>query len=187
MKTYLISPGAVVALALLLAGCESDNGLAARKQEKSAAYATARTWQKSFIEEGVIAQGFTPDLVYIALGKPSKIETKELAEGHAELWTYNQVYPNVDAVHGFRHADFTTESAYQPQRALTQSAPGSNSYDPFGPKIPMGMSQGGGESIAKTGVAQGGSMEPAALRSYTIKVLFAGNKVVQIGADENPN
>ena len=187
MKTYLISPGAVVALALLLAGCESDNGLAARKQEKSAAYATAKTWQKSFIEEGVVAQGFTPDLVYIALGKPNAIDMKELPQGHAEMWTYTHVYPNVDAIHGFRNANFTTESAYQPQRALTQTAAGVYPNDLGAKQVPMGMDPGGGESLFKLAGPQGGSMEPATLRSYTIKVLFAGNKVVQIGAAENPN
>ena len=187
MKNLLTSAGAAVVLALLATGCESDGGLAARKQEKSAAYAAARTWQKSFIDKGVVAEGFTPDLVYVAMGKPSRIETKELPQGHAEMWIYSQYYPNVDAIHGFRHADFSTESAYQPQRSLTQTKAGEGIYanDLGAQQVPMGMDKNGGESMFKAGGPQGGSMEPADLRSYTIKVLFASGKVVQIGADEN--
>ena len=47
------------------------------------------------------------------------------------------------------------------------------------------MDRNGGESIAKLAGPQGGSMEPADLRSYTLKGMFAGDKVVQIGADQN--
>jgi len=94
----------------------------------------------------------------------------------------------VDAIHGFRHANFTTESAYQPQRELTLGSTG-----PFpglgnaqGPAVGQAM-QGVAETSFATGGPQGGNMEPADLRAYTIKVLFASGKVVQIGADENIN
>ena len=185
MKKSFIPAGAVLLLALFITGCETDGGVAARVREKSAAYAALKLWQRQLIDHGTIAQGFTPDMVYMALGRPDVVDTKELPQGHAELWTYTHFYPNVDAVHGFRHANFSTESAYQPQRALTQSIPGSNPNDPFGKQIPVGMSKDGAESIDKTGGPQGGSMEPADLRSYAIKVLFASGKVARIGADEN--
>jgi len=185
MKKSLIPVGAALLLALLITGCESDGGVAARTQEKSALYATLRPWQKKLIEKGTISQGFTPDMVYIALGHPDKIDAKELSEGHAEMWVYTHYYPNVDAIHGFRHADFSTESAYQPQRALLQTQAGDDPFHPTLPLVPVGMDHNGAESIAKTGGPQGGSMEPADLRSYTIKVLFASGKVVRIGADEN--
>jgi len=183
MKKPLIPAGATLVLALVIAGCETDGGVAARTQEKSALYATLRPWQKRLIERGTISQSFTPDMVYLAMGRPDKIETKELAEGHAELWTYTHFFPNVDAVHGFRHADFTTESAYQPQRPLTVK--NDNGFQGTGnqPTAPVG--QGTVQSIFLTGGPQGGNMEPADLRSYTIKVLFASGKAVQIGADEN--
>ena len=177
--------GVVIALALSLTDCETDGGVAARTQEKSKAYAPLKTWQKKLIDAGVISQGFTPDMVYMAMGKPTTVEKKELPEGHAEMWIYTHYYPNVDAIHGFQHANFTTESAYQPQRALTQTVAGVYPNDLGAKQEPMGMDRNGNESIAKTGVAQGGSMEPADLRSYTLKVLFAGDKVVQIGADQN--
>ena len=114
-------------------------------------------------------------MVYIAMGRPDTVEKKEMPEGKVELWTYNRFYPHVDAVHGFQHANFSAESAYQPQRAALQAN-----------GVPVGMSRNG-ESISKTGGPQGGTMEPADLRSYTIKVLLAGGKVVRIGADQNIN
>ena len=187
MKHPFVFPGTALLLALLVTGCETDGGVSARAQEKSATYASLKVWQKRLIDKASISPGFTPDMVYIAMGKPNQIETKELPEGHAELWTYSQFYPNVDAIHGFRHEEFSTESAYQPQRAVEQTKAGYYANDMNSPKVPMGMDRAGGESIAKTGGPQGGSMEPATLRSYTVKVLFAGTKVVRIGAEENPN
>ena len=178
MKKHLIPAGAALVLALLIAGCETDGGIPSRAKEKSAVYATLKPWQKKYIDKGTISKGFTPDMVYIALGKPDKTETKEFPDGRAELWTYTHVYPDVDAVHGFEHANFTTESAYQPQRPLTET----NSSG----TAPAGMSRAGGASAGTIGGPQGGSMEPADLRSYTIEVLFAGGKVIRLGADRNP-
>ena len=180
MKNYLLPAGAALLLALLVTGCESDGGMSARAQEKSATYAALKPWQKKYIDKGSVAEGFTPDMVYIAMGRPDKVETKELAAGNAEMWTYSRFYPSVDAVHGFKHANFTTESAYQPQAALTQTDANS------GKSVPTGMSRGGGDTLGRTGGPQGGSMEPADLTSYTVKVLFADGKVVRIGADINP-
>jgi len=178
MKTYLLPAGAALLLALFVTGCESDGGVSSRAQEKSATYAALKPWQKKYIDKGAVADGFTADMVYIAMGKPDKVDTKDLADGHAEMWTYNRFYPSVDAVHGFHHADFTTESAYQPQRALTETNNGGTK--------PAGMSREGGASAGSTGGPQGGSMEPADLSSYTVKILFANGKVVRMGADVNP-
>jgi hypothetical protein len=195
MKSHLLSSGAALVLALFVSGCETDGGISARAKEKPEVYATLRPWQKTLIDSGVISNEFTPDMVYIAMGKPDKVETKDFPEGRAELWTYTHYFPNVDAIHGFRRADFSTESAYQPQRALTQTGLDTdpNSFNPGAKSYPLGMapssdsgnSPGSAQSLDKTGGPQGGSMEPADLRSYTIKVLFASGKVVRFGANEN--
>jgi hypothetical protein len=121
MKQPFLLRGAALLLCLLAAGCATDGGVTAREKEKADVYATLQPWQKRFIEKGVVASGFTPDMVYMAMGKPSKVETKDFPEGHAELWTYDRYYPYIDAVHGFRFAPFTTESAYQPQMATMQT------------------------------------------------------------------
>jgi hypothetical protein len=183
MKPHLaLFAGLAIGLALWVTGCESDGGVSARAQEKSSVYVTLKPWQKRLVDKGTIGQGLTPDMVYIAMGKPDQVETKEDPQGHVELWTYTHFYPNVDAIHGFRHAGFTTESAYQPQIPQFQDQ-GNGPY--HGPLIPYGMA-GHPESIGKISSGQGGTIEPADLRSYTVKVLFASDKVVQIGADENP-
>src|SRR5471030_935786 len=101
MKTYLLPAGAGAALllALLVTGCESDGGMSARAQEKSATYAALKPWQKKYIDKGAVTIGFTTDMVYISMGRPDKVDTKDLAEGKAELWTYSRYYPSVDRIH----------------------------------------------------------------------------------------
>jgi len=175
MKNYLLPAGTAIVLALLITGCETDGGVSARGQEKSATYTRLKVWEKKLIDKGTISQGFTPDMVYIAMGRPDKVETQDSTDGKTELWIYRRYYPNGDAIQGFRHADYTTESAYQPQMATHESN-----------GRPVGMNRGVGQSISTTGGPQGGSMEPADLRSYTIKVLFADGKVAHLGAELNP-
>ena len=190
MHQPLFRFGAAVLLTLLVTGCETDDGgITARTQEKAASYAKLQFWQKNFIAKGVIAESFTPDMVYMAMGHPNKIETKTFPQGSVELWTYSRYYPNVDAVHGFQFADYSAESVYQPQMAAMQTptAPGNYANNPFGAKVPTGMDRGGGESIGKTAGPQGGSMEPGALRSYTVIVLFENGAVARIGATQNYN
>ena len=190
MTKSFIPFGAALVLVVFVAGCETDDGgITARTQEKSASYARLQFWQKNFIAKGVIAETFTPDMVYMAMGHPNKIDAKASPEGPVELWTYSRYYPNVDAVHGFQFAEYTAESVYQPQMASMQTptAPGNYANDAFGPKVPTGMDRGGGESIGKTAGPQGGSMEPGGLRSYTVLVLFKDGKVIRTGASQNYN
>ena len=179
MKKHLILAGTASLLALLVTGCETDGGIASRTQEKSTAYAALKPREKSYVAKGVIAVGFTPDMVYMAMGQPTKTETQDTAGDHVELWTYGRFYPNVDAAHGFSFASYTKESAYQPQMPTTQTSAS-------GKQVPLGMGSIP-ESIAKTGGPQGGSMEPGDLRSFTIVVLFKNGTVARIGATENFN
>lgn len=67
------------------AGCAMDT-VASRSQEKAEAYAAATPAQKSIIQDHWIDRGFTPDLVYIALGKPDKIQNDNADE---VTWIYN--------------------------------------------------------------------------------------------------
>ena len=183
MKKFLIISGAAIGLALLVAGCST--GPSARIQEKASVYATLKTWEKKHIEKGVIANGFTPDMVYMAAGNPSNVKS----QGNEELWTYHNYYPPVDAVH-MGYAPYRTETPYQP--ALTQNpnygqAPyvdddgAGPAYQPTAIGHPTGMDRGGGPSIATTGAPQGSTIEPADLESYTLLVLFVDGKVTRIG------
>ena len=189
MKQPFLSLGSVLLLSLLVTGCATDGGVAVREKEKPAVYATLKPWEKRFIARGVVASGFTTDMVYIAMGRPSKVETKDLPQGRLELWTYPRYYPYLDAVHGFRFAPFTTESAYQPQMATTQTNISRGDYAllPGGASVPIGMDRKGGETAFLTSGPQGGSMEPATLQSYTMQVLFQNGKVSRMAAIPNLN
>ena len=94
---FIVTFGAALSAAMLLAGCDATSGTAARIQEKSALYAQLTPEQKKNIEEGAIEHGYTMDMVYMALGKPSKSREKAAPEGTVVMWTYNNYYPTVTA------------------------------------------------------------------------------------------
>jgi hypothetical protein len=172
MKTHLIPAGLAIALALLVTGCETD-GIASRTQEKAAVYATLKPWEKKYIDKGVVAVGFTPDMVYMAVGRPSEVKAQPDSDGKAELWTYRHFYPTTDASH-LTYA-LSGESHYQ--QKTTQ-------LSPTGADMPVGAAQGGvTPSISTTGGPQGGSMDIADLPFYTLYVLFQDGKVAKIGMD----
>src|SRR4051812_31746473 len=100
--------------------------LSSRKKEKKEVYAALKPWEKKYVDKGTIAVGFTPDMVYIAMGKADKVESKDLPEGHVELWTYARAYPDLSQLRGFVSAAFTPESAFQTMPTSTQSAAGAN-------------------------------------------------------------
>ena len=162
----------------------SHGGIAARTREKSAVYATLKLSEKRFIEKGVIAIGFTPDMVYMAMGNPSKVESKVFPEGKRELWTYSNYYPNYDAGQGFKTVPYSTEGHYQ--RSMTQPTvnPVNGKINYLGAQAPIGDTSG--QSLAVTGGPQGvSSAEPADLQSYTFQILFKDGKVARFGADPN--
>ncbi len=82
-------------LAGFLAGCDATSGTAARIQEKATIYAELTPEQKKNIEEGMIEVGYTMDMVYMALGRPSKVREKAAPEGTVVMWTFNNYFPTV--------------------------------------------------------------------------------------------
>jgi hypothetical protein len=184
MKKFILVSGAAFGFALLVAGCST--GPSARIQEKSSVYATLKTWEKKHIDQGVIANGFTPDMVYMAVGNPSKVKS----QGNEELWTYNNYYPPMDAAH-MGYAGYRTDSPYQPSRQTNPNSPNNLApdYDGEDYNISFSTSKTGTpvgtdrtpQSIATTGGPQGSTIEPADLESYTLLVLFVDGKVSRIG------
>lgn len=79
----------------LLAGCEAATGVSARVQEKSAVFAQLTPDQQKNIEQGAIEVGYTMDMVYMALGRPSKVKEKAAPEGTVVMWTFNNYFPTV--------------------------------------------------------------------------------------------
>lgn len=169
MKKHPLLLGAALGLAVLLAGCETDGGISSRAQEKSAAYASLKPWQKNYIDKGIIAKEFTTDMVYIAIGKPTSVETRESPDGSVEVWTYKNYYPSTDAA-SMKYGSVSGESHFQ-RMATGAPMPVNASRTPI--------------SIATTGGPQGGTMEPADLQSYTFKVTFKDGKVSQMKIDPN--
>jgi len=78
----LISSGALWCLGAL-AGCST---VSSRIQEKSAAFAALSPVKQDALRQGTIEEGDTPDLVYIALGKPFHIKQ----DGPVTLWHYDR-------------------------------------------------------------------------------------------------
>lgn len=187
MKLIRSLPATGALLAVVLTGCEFDNGISLRAKEKPEVYASLHVWQKRFIEKGVIAQGFTSDMVYIAMGNPSKVEMKPEPQGRMEVWTYSRYYPNVTGAHGstFNGAGYNTDSGFQGQFKATQDAVG-DPHSNQNPQEPVGMG-GPPPSLFKTGPPQGGTMEPADIRSYTFIILFKDGKVAKFGSYPNAN
>jgi hypothetical protein len=169
--------GAALGLALLVTGCETDGS--SRVQEKSAVYATLKPWQKKYVDTGVPAVGFTPDMIYMAIGNPST--KKSVAEG-SEIWIYKNYYPSVGA--DKVKYSLTTE------KSMDHNVIGGmlmeNTGGIAGGQRPAGSTQGGTTgSISQTGGPQGGSMEPADLASYTLYVAFQKGVVTQMRLDPN--
>ena len=90
----LVAFGAALLAVIALVGCDASSGTAARIQEKSAAFAQLTPVQKQRIEAGSIERGYTMDMVYMALGKASKVKEKDSPDGTVVMWTYSNFYSN---------------------------------------------------------------------------------------------
>ncbi len=164
MKSIVIIGTALLA-AMALAGCDATSGTAARIQEKSAVFATLTPEQKKNIEEGAIEYGYTADMVYMALGKPSKVREKAAPEGTVLMWTYNNYYPTVAVV----------ELAYNaPGRKYRAPAINANTPDTGSPVKSPSIS-----STKPTG-PEPGVDSLGEIPSETLHVLFLDGKVFQI-------
>ncbi len=161
----IVTIGAALLAAMALAGCDATSGTTARIQEKSAVFATLTPEQKKNIEEGTIEYGYTQDMVYMALGKPSKVREKTAPEGQVVMWTFNNYYPTVAVVE------------------LANNAPGRKYRPPaIGPNTPDTGSAVKSPSISST---KPSGPEPGVdslgdIPSETLHVIFHEGKVIQI-------
>ncbi|MFZ9682030.1 MAG: hypothetical protein ACO3DQ_02325 [Cephaloticoccus sp.] len=78
---------------LLLGGCATPLTFTERIKAKAAAYAALNDEQRALVEAGGIATGYTSDQVFIAYGKPSKIQQRDTEDGPIIIWTYKRFYP----------------------------------------------------------------------------------------------
>ena len=169
--------GATVVLALFVPGCATD-GTTARIQEKSEVFATLNPWQQKTVRKGDVAVGFTGDMVYMAVGKPNSVQTKETEKGPAELWTYDRFFPPADASL-LRTAEVSSEFASKFDNFNKTSAPaGPGAVG--SPLLPKNYNPRSTESSFTTGGPQGGTLEPADLQGYKLYVVFLGGRVVRL-------
>jgi len=77
----------VLAAVFALSACSTMSTIEGRTKEKSAVFAAAAPWQQRLMREGWVDVGFTPDMVYIAIGQPDKTATAD--NGATEIWIYD--------------------------------------------------------------------------------------------------
>ena len=164
MRKLSFSLGASLTLAWLLAGCATST-LPARIQEKSAAYAALTPEQRKNVESGTIEVGYTTDMVYLALGSPRQVQTKDTPEGKAEMWSYT----NFDAT--------------GPVSTLSFNSPGSRST--MMQTLPSASGRGGSPRTATSG-GPTPTLDLADIPSQTLYVFFFDGKVFEIKIDQ-PN
>jgi hypothetical protein len=164
MKTTLAVICAVTAG--LLAGCEST-GVSSRIQEKPAVFAGLTADQQKMIESGEIEVGFTSDMVYLALGKPARVNTKDTPDGPVTMWTYTKYFPT----------NTTVKMTMSRDGGMTYAPPMVSANAPTGANAPA-MFRAPSFGSAGTGPQQ--SLEPGDLPTDTLYVMIYNDKVFQI-------
>lgn len=156
---------------LLLAGC--DSGVSARIQEKATVFNTLTPDQQEMIRNGQIEAGFTTDMVYLALGKPSKIHTKQSPDGPITVWTYSRFYPAGPIGRG-------SLSYEQGMHAVSPNALGTGTSGRFGGTNPGSQSSATSVSSNNVPTTNGPTMapEPGDLPSDTLFVYFYQDRVI---------
>lgn len=101
MKTPLALISCVAAL--MLAGCST---VQSRIEEKSAVFNALPAETQSRIQQGLIDVGYTPDMVYIAMGKADRVVERSTGEGSETVWIYNDYYQEYEGSHfaGYRRS-----------------------------------------------------------------------------------
>jgi hypothetical protein len=92
----------LLAAALLgFAGCSTIDS---RIREKAAVFDQLPPADQARIRQGIIAVGYTPDMVYIALGKPDRIRERSGPDGRDTVWRYVAYYQRYEGTYnaGYR-------------------------------------------------------------------------------------
>ncbi|MFT3829973.1 MAG: hypothetical protein QM691_09745 [Opitutaceae bacterium] len=89
--------GALVALA----GCSTT---ADRIRQKSEVFASLPATDQERLRKGMVAVGDTPDMVYIAIGEPTRRTQITTTQGSRSVWTYRDYYETYEGAHmaGYR-------------------------------------------------------------------------------------
>jgi hypothetical protein len=83
------NPILLAALLLLAAGCATPAYRIKKNPDLFAAFPPA---VQETVRAGRVEVGYTPDMVYIALGRPSRIYARETEAGRTLIWSYAARY-----------------------------------------------------------------------------------------------
>ncbi len=75
--------------AFLLGACSTVDS---RIKEKQSVFNSLAPVDQANIKQGIVAVDYTPDMVYMAMGKPDSVKTRATQKGEAVTWVYNQYY-----------------------------------------------------------------------------------------------
>lgn len=95
-------------LVVVLAGCDTFDR---RAQQKSATFESLAPEQREKLKRGVIEIGNTPDMVYIALGRPDEQRESATAAGRETVWIYNSYHQEYE---GRLHSGYRRILVYDP-------------------------------------------------------------------------
>ncbi|HYP18390.1 MAG TPA: hypothetical protein VEQ65_14355 [Opitutus sp.] len=96
--------------AALLAGCDTFDR---RSQEKATTFESLSPEEREKLKRGMIEIGNTPDMVYIALGRPDEKRDTATAAGRDTVWIYNTYHREYE---GAFHAGYRRHLVYDPVR-----------------------------------------------------------------------
>lgn len=92
---------------LLAAGCESARE--SRIRQNPHVYNQLDPEDQYKIQQGVIDLGYSPDMVYLALGAPDQRRDTLTSEGLRQVWIYNTFYERYE---GTRHVGYRRQLYY---------------------------------------------------------------------------
>lgn len=98
------------ALALFAAGCAS--GPEARIRQNPHIYAQLDPESQYKVSQGMIDLGYTPDMVYLAIGVPDEKRDILTSDGHRQIWIYNTYYERYE---GTRHVGYQRRVYFDPR------------------------------------------------------------------------
>jgi hypothetical protein len=171
MKTHLLPLATVLAAVLLVAGCDST-GSATRIQEKSAVYSTLTPAEQLQIQNGGIEPGFSQDMVYMSLGKPTRVSSS--ADGKETTWTYLNYYPPSRTPQANARLSRTGGDARARNATSTEA-----------PNVSTGAGPGSSSSLSST-AASGNepSLNIPDMPSATLHVVFTEGKLTDMSLEE---
>lgn len=169
-KTVLVA-GLCGAVLLSLVGCVTG-GIASRIEEKSAVFNQLDAATQKQIQLGNIDRGYTADMVYMALGKPNKVEQRSSSSGPIGVWIYKNI--PLDSKGTWRGLSLDGTNDFNPT-----FAPGSSSNVPN--QMQGSMSNSGSR---RTDVDWNKGVEVPDLPMGTLYVFFFEGRVYKLNIDQ---